>query len=134
MSTKHPEYQYLDLCQDVLDNGADKELFFNDVVLEREAGTLIIKVVERPTIAGINFAGTKKTKEIEEIKKEVDKARKEHISALEKVSELSKDEAKSKLIKNIEKDYEEDILKPMSGLHYAPKEDKKDGKSCTSCK
>lgn len=33
MSTRHPEYQYLDLCQDVLDNGADKELFFNDVVL-----------------------------------------------------------------------------------------------------
>ncbi len=32
--TRHPEYQYLDLCQDILDNGADKELFFNDVVLE----------------------------------------------------------------------------------------------------
>ncbi len=31
---KHPEYQYLDLCQDILDNGADKSLFFNDVVLE----------------------------------------------------------------------------------------------------
>lgn len=31
---KHPEYQYLDLCQDILDNGADKELFFNDVVLD----------------------------------------------------------------------------------------------------
>ncbi len=34
MSTQHPEYQYLDLCQDVLDNGADKELFFNDVILK----------------------------------------------------------------------------------------------------
>ncbi len=31
---KHPEYQYLDLLQDILDNGADKSLFFNDVVLE----------------------------------------------------------------------------------------------------
>lgn len=31
---KHPEYQYLDLCTDILENGADKELFFNDVVLE----------------------------------------------------------------------------------------------------
>ncbi len=31
---KHPEYQYLDLCRDILDNGADKELFFNEVVLE----------------------------------------------------------------------------------------------------
>lgn len=30
----HPEYQYLDLCRDILDNGADKELFFNDVVLD----------------------------------------------------------------------------------------------------
>ena len=35
MSNKHPEYQYLDLLQDILDNGADKPLFFNDVVLER---------------------------------------------------------------------------------------------------
>lgn len=33
MKKKHPEHQYLDLCQDILDNGADKELFFNDVVL-----------------------------------------------------------------------------------------------------
>lgn len=31
---KHPEYQYLDLCQDILDNGADKTLFFNNVVLD----------------------------------------------------------------------------------------------------
>ena len=31
---KHPEYQYLDLCQDILDNGADKTLFFNKVVLD----------------------------------------------------------------------------------------------------
>lgn len=30
---KHPEYQYLDLCEDILNKGADKELFFNDVVL-----------------------------------------------------------------------------------------------------
>lgn len=34
MDKKHPEYQYLNLCQDILDNGADKELFFNDIVLE----------------------------------------------------------------------------------------------------
>ena len=32
---RHPEYQYLDLCQDILDNGADKSLFFNDVVLRQ---------------------------------------------------------------------------------------------------
>lgn len=32
---KHPEYQYLDLCRDILENGSDKELFFNDVVLEQ---------------------------------------------------------------------------------------------------
>lgn len=30
----HPEYQYLELLQDILNNGSDKELFFNDVVLE----------------------------------------------------------------------------------------------------
>lgn len=34
MEPRHPEYQYLDLCKDILENGADKELFFNDVVLE----------------------------------------------------------------------------------------------------
>ncbi|NCN52783.1 thymidylate synthase [Candidatus Parcubacteria bacterium] len=34
MEKRHPEYQYLDLCKDVLENGADKELFFNDVILE----------------------------------------------------------------------------------------------------
>ena len=33
-NSKHPEYQYLDLCRDILENGADKELFFNDVVLD----------------------------------------------------------------------------------------------------
>ena len=31
---RHPEYQYLDLCRDVLENGADKELFFNKVILD----------------------------------------------------------------------------------------------------
>lgn len=30
----HPEEQYLNLLQDILDNGSDKPLFFNDVVLE----------------------------------------------------------------------------------------------------
>ena len=33
----HPEQQYLDLCRDILENGADKELFFNDVVLAEYA-------------------------------------------------------------------------------------------------
>jgi len=32
---RHPEYQYLDLLQDILDNGSDKELFFNDVILKQ---------------------------------------------------------------------------------------------------
>jgi thymidylate synthase len=31
----HPEQQYLDLCQDILDNGSDKKLFFNKVVLDQ---------------------------------------------------------------------------------------------------
>lgn len=32
---KHPEQQYLDLLKDISENGSDKELFFNDVVLEQ---------------------------------------------------------------------------------------------------
>lgn len=31
----HPEHQYLNLCQDILNNGSDKELFFNKVVLDQ---------------------------------------------------------------------------------------------------
>ncbi len=34
MGKPHPEQQYLDLCADVLERGADKELFFNDVILD----------------------------------------------------------------------------------------------------
>lgn len=37
MEKRHPEYQYLDLCRDILDNGADKELFFNEAVLKEYA-------------------------------------------------------------------------------------------------
>jgi thymidylate synthase len=33
--SKHPEYQYLDLAQDILDNGSDKKLFFTPEVLEQ---------------------------------------------------------------------------------------------------
>ena len=35
--SKHPEYQYLDLLQDIIDNWSDKELFFNPEVLEQYA-------------------------------------------------------------------------------------------------
>ncbi len=35
MSNKHPEYQYLDLANDILDNGSDKKLFFTPEVLEQ---------------------------------------------------------------------------------------------------
>ncbi len=31
---KHPEYQYLDLLKDILDNGSDKPLFFTPEILE----------------------------------------------------------------------------------------------------
>ncbi|MBI4778897.1 thymidylate synthase [Candidatus Falkowbacteria bacterium] len=31
----HPEYQYLNLLKDIMDNGSDKKLFFNEVVLDR---------------------------------------------------------------------------------------------------
>ena len=50
---KHPEYQYLDLCQDILDNGADKELFFNDVVLEEYK-----KKGEKPPFIRLRFWAT----------------------------------------------------------------------------
>lgn len=37
---KHPEYQYLNLLEDILENGSDKELFFTPEILEqyREKG------------------------------------------------------------------------------------------------
>lgn len=34
-SSKHPEYQYLGLLQDILDNGSDKPLFFTPEVLDQ---------------------------------------------------------------------------------------------------
>jgi thymidylate synthase len=67
---KHPEYQYLDLCQDILDNGADKELFFNDVVLEqyKERGekpphirSLFGRQVRFDLVEGFPLLTTKKT-------------------------------------------------------------------------
>lgn len=33
MDKSHPEYQYLDLLQDIIDNGSDKQLFFTPEVL-----------------------------------------------------------------------------------------------------
>lgn len=57
-----------------------------------------------------------KIQEIEKIKKEVEIARKEHIDALERISGFSKEEAKDQLIKNIEKDQEENILIRMQKL------------------
>jgi len=33
MNKKHPEYQYLELLQDIIDNGSDKQLFFTPEVL-----------------------------------------------------------------------------------------------------
>jgi len=38
MTTKtHPEYQYLDLLQDIMENGSDKALFFTPEVLQQYA-------------------------------------------------------------------------------------------------
>jgi hypothetical protein len=31
--SKHPEYQYLDLLQDIIENGTDKKVFFTPEVL-----------------------------------------------------------------------------------------------------
>ncbi len=35
MARQHPEQQYLDLLQDILDNGSDKEVFFNQEVRQQ---------------------------------------------------------------------------------------------------
>lgn len=35
MEKRHPEYQYLDLLQTILDNGSDKEVFFTPEVLQQ---------------------------------------------------------------------------------------------------
>jgi len=35
MEKKHPEYQYLDLLKDILDNGSDKQLFFTPEILKQ---------------------------------------------------------------------------------------------------
>jgi thymidylate synthase len=35
METKHPEYQYLDLLQNILDTGSDKPLFFTPEILQQ---------------------------------------------------------------------------------------------------
>ncbi len=34
MSSRHPEFQYLDLLKDIMENGSDKELFFTPEVLD----------------------------------------------------------------------------------------------------
>jgi hypothetical protein len=31
--SKHPEYQYLDLLKDIMENGSDKKVFFTPEVL-----------------------------------------------------------------------------------------------------
>lgn len=35
MTTKHPEYQYLDLLKDIVENGSDKKLFFTPEILKQ---------------------------------------------------------------------------------------------------
>src|SRR3989344_6006111 len=34
METRHPEYQYLDLLENILESGSEKPLYFDDIVLE----------------------------------------------------------------------------------------------------
>jgi len=35
--SKHPEYQYLDLLKDIMENGSDKKVFFTPEVLAEYA-------------------------------------------------------------------------------------------------
>ncbi|MGD0328798.1 MAG: thymidylate synthase [Minisyncoccia bacterium] len=37
METRHPEYQYLELLRDIMENGSDKEVFFTPEVLDQYA-------------------------------------------------------------------------------------------------
>ena len=37
MKKQHPEYQYLNLLQDILDHGSDKEVFFTPEIKQQYA-------------------------------------------------------------------------------------------------
>lgn len=49
MDKQHPEYQYLNLLQDILDNGTDKEVFFTPEVKQQYAD----RGVQPPTIRSV---------------------------------------------------------------------------------
>jgi ribonuclease Y len=65
-----------------------------------------------------------KTKEekLEELEKKVESIEKEKISKLEKISELSKEEAKKELLESIEKEQSEDIMIRLQKLDISGKE------------
>lgn len=54
-----------------------------------------------------------KEKEIEKIKQEIAQILKKHEDSLEKISKISKDQAKEILLKNIEKEYKEDLIRKI---------------------
>ncbi|MCX6784451.1 MAG: thymidylate synthase [Candidatus Komeilibacteria bacterium] len=49
MDKQHPEYQYLNLLQDILDNGSDKEVFFTPEVKQQYAD----RGIEQPYIRSV---------------------------------------------------------------------------------
>ncbi len=57
-----------------------------------------------------------KVEEVKKVKEKVDEARNEQLAVLERIAQFSKEEAKAELIKDIEKDAEEDILVRMQKL------------------
>ncbi len=57
-----------------------------------------------------------KIEEIKEIKENTEKIRDEHISKLEEISALSKEDAKEELVENIKRDSEENLLTRMQKL------------------
>ena len=63
-----------------------------------------------------------KEKEIDELEKKLKELEEERIDALEKISDISKDDAKSELVDLIEKNSEEDLLIRLQKLEIAGKE------------
>jgi ribonuclease Y len=57
-----------------------------------------------------------RVEEIKKIKEEAEAARKEEVVKLERVSGLSKEEAKNELVSRVEKEYEKDLLSRMQKL------------------
>lgn len=64
----------------------------------------------------------KERESLEATRREIDELKKKHVTALEEISRLSKEDAYNSLIKEIEQQYEEDLLVRMQKLEVAGEE------------